>query len=614
MPSMSSVEVHPIFTDSSKCDFNVWAPKAKTVSLVDISGKREIEMKNENGDYWKLELADCWEGMLYKYRINNSEPIPDPASMSQPMGVHGPSEILRIKDFEWMDQSWESIPLKDFIIYEIHTGTFSPSSDFEGIIKKLDYLSELGVNAIELMPVSQFSGSRNWGYDGVYPYAVHDSYGGAFGLMKLVNECHKKGIALILDVVYNHLGPEGNYLGQFGHYFSDKYKTPWGKAINFDGPYSDDVRNYFLRNAMMWFLDFHIDALRLDAVDQIYDSGAKHFLSELSDNISKVDGISGRKHYLIAESHNNDIRYLAFPEQGGYSLDALWSDDFHHSIHAFSTGEKKGYYMDYGSSSHLITSMKETFFYKGKYSKFRKKTFGSDASDIQGERFVIFNQNHDQAGNRKQGERLISLTGFEAAKVIAATMLLTPNLPMLFMGEEYGEKNPFYYFVSHLDPDLNQKIRKGRKQEMIDFRNDRSEEADPSDPNTFEESVLSWGIEKSEQKRAMFNYYKQLIRIRKYHPVMASTDKKNMKITETGKAILVERWKANVKLLGILNFESEGGYLSIPSDLQGELYKLIDSTASSFMGQGDAYPAKISACDQIALPGKSFTLYSNKTI
>jgi maltooligosyltrehalose trehalohydrolase len=354
---MNLKHIFPQLDKQGNCEFRVWAPKARNSYLLDVSNDREIPMNKEERGYWGIKLNECDPGFRYKYKINNGDAFPDPASLSQPDGVHGPSEVLQLNDFKWNDQQWKGIPLEEMIQYEIHTGTFSHEHNFKGIIHKLDHLSELGINTIEIMPVARFSGSRNWGYDGVYPFAVQDTYGGAAGLMELVDACHTKGIAVILDVVYNHFGPEGNYVSKFGHYFAENYSTPWGKPINFDGPHSDEVRNFFIQNALMWCRDFHIDGLRLDAVHAIYDLGAKLFLRELAEHLGKLGEETERAYHLIAESNLNDVKYVTAPDKGGYGLDAQWSDDFHHSLHTLVTGEKSGYYMDYGKRAQLSKAL-----------------------------------------------------------------------------------------------------------------------------------------------------------------------------------------------------------------------------------------------------------------
>ena len=602
--------VYPVFIADNTVKFNLWAPKAKSIHLVTQNSENKIALQKQDFGYWSLELENILPGIHYKYLIDEQDSFPDPASLSQPDGVHEASEIIDLKGFDWTDQNWENIPLQEMIQYELHTGTFTPEGTFSGIRSKLDYLKELGVNTIELLPVSQFSGERNWGYDGVYPFAVQNSYGGAKELMALVNESHKKGIAVIMDVVYNHFGPEGNYVGNFGHYFSGKYSTPWGDPINFDGPYSDGVRNYVVQNALMWCRDFHIDGLRLDAVHSIFDFGARNIMQELAENLNELSEQTGRRHYLIAESHLNDVRYISPISKGGYGLDAQWSDDFHHAVHTLTTGEQKGYYLDFGEPSQLSKAIKEAFVYDGQYSEFRKKSYGNSTENNPGEQFVIFNQNHDQVGNRLHGERLISLTDFETAKVIAGAMFVSPNVPMLFMGEEYGERNPFYYFVSHLSSQLNRLVREGRKREFKDFYEDTADVSNPDDPETFQASKLSWDIENDAEKSAMFRFYKTLIKIRKENPVLKETNKDNLEISEDGKFFTLERWQGESRVVVFLNFEDENRTGKISKHNQGVLTKILDSKSFGKNEVAESDKVQVSANDEVSVKEKSIVIFS----
>ena len=451
--------------------------------------------------YWQTWVANVKPGTRYKFALQDGPERPDPASMHQPMGVHEASEVVDHHAFAWTDSSWPGLPLEQYIIYELHTGTFTPQHTFEGIIQKLDYLVDLGITAIELMPVAAFPGSRNWGYDGVYPFAVQESYGGPEGLKKLVNACHVKGLAVVLDVVYNHMGPEGNYLNDFGPYFTGKYNTPWGKALNFDDAGCDGTRNFFIQNALMWFREYHIDALRLDAVHAIIDLSAKHFLLELAEAVNELSLETGRKFYLIAESDLNDVQVINPPAKGGFGMDAQWCDDFHHALHALTTGETDGYYEDFGKLEDLEKVFNEAFVYSGIYSAHRKKTFGSNASQHPARQFVVCMQNHDQVGNRMLGERLPALVSFPMLKLAAAAYLLSPYLPMLFMGEEYGETNPFLYFISHTDPELVKAVQEGRKKEFKAFKW-AGNIPDPQSEETFLSSCLSWNYHEGQGKNS----------------------------------------------------------------------------------------------------------------
>ncbi len=348
------------------CTFIVWAPRAEIVELKIYSPQeRTIPMHHTGKGYWKTEMDDIEPGTTYMYALDRDTVRPDPVSHYQPEGVHKHSQVIDHKNFSWEDLGWRGLDITEYVIYELHIGTFTPEGTFTAIIPRLDELKDLGITAIELMPVAQFPGNRNWGYDGVYPYAVQNSYGTPDDLKQLINECHKRGLAVIMDVVYNHLGPEGNYLRDFGNYFTGKYSTPWGEAVNFDDEHSDEVKKYFIDNAIYWFEMFHIDALRLDAVHAIYDMSAKHFLHGLADRTTEFSRKHKRKFYLIAESDLNDTRIIKPPELGGYGLDAQWSDDFHHSVHALFTGETSGYYKDFGGIDHLAKALNEGFVYDG---------------------------------------------------------------------------------------------------------------------------------------------------------------------------------------------------------------------------------------------------------
>ena len=501
------------YLDNEKCRFTVWAPEAKTVAVV-LKKYEDPFRLEQQGAYWEATIEGVIPGDLYQYIVDGEGPLPDPASLSQPMGVHSWSQVLDQKAFSWTDQSWKGRETRDMILYELHTGTFTQEGTFQGITAKLDHLEELGINTIEIMPIAQFPGSRNWGYDGVYPYAVQDSYGGVAGLKQLVNTCHQRGFAVILDVVYNHLGPEGNYLPAYGPCFTDKYHTPWGSAINFDDAYSDGVREFFLQNALMWLRDFHIDGLRLDAVHEIIDRGAVHFLEELSRRVNELEEECGRRLVIIAESDLNDAR-LVRDLPNGFGLEAQWVDDFHHCVHTVLTGEKAGYYMDYGTIELLEKSFRQAFVYDGSYSVFRKKRIGNSPQGLPPDRFVVSVQNHDQVGNRLLGERLSTLVSFEKQKLAAGLLLLAPYVPMLFMGEEFGAGEPFRYFISHGDEDLVRAVREGRRKEFEYFNHSAAEFPDPQAETSFQESKLDWNFKNKKPQSILFSFYKELIQLRK---------------------------------------------------------------------------------------------------
>ncbi len=608
---MTEKTIFPTRLKNNDYKFTVWAPKARSVRLLIESPKLEITMNKEEFGYWSSIVSDIDAGTRYKYELDGKNSFPDPASLSQPDGVHEASKVIDIHDFKWTDDEWENMPLDRMIQYELHTGTFSTEGTFEGVIGRLDYLKDLGVNAIELLPVAQFSGLRNWGYDGVYPFAVHDGYGGAKELMKLVNTCHQKGIAVILDVVYNHFGPEGNYVSNFGEYFSGKYSTPWGEPLNFDDTNSDEVKNYYIQNALMWCRDFHIDGLRLDAVHAIYDFSSEHIMKQLAGKLEQLSQRTEKNYYLIAESNLNDVRYISPYSKGGYGLSGQWSDDFHHAVHALATNERRGYYEDFGNPEQLSKAIKQAFVFDGVYSKYRKKTYGNSTKNNGGEQFVIFSQNHDQVGNRKHGERLISLSSFEMAKLIAGCMFVSPNVPMLFMGEEYGERNPFYYFVSHLDEELNRLVNEGRKEEFKTFFDDKGEALDPASEEAFEQSKLSWDISQEPERQSMYAYYKTLIELRKNHPVLQVPDKEKLTITEKGKGFTLHRWQGDRQILVFMNFDQNATELEVPFNQSGNMEKVIDSTSTKWNGKGEISPQRIIAGETIKVAKEAILIYSN---
>ncbi|HEV7379210.1 MAG TPA: malto-oligosyltrehalose trehalohydrolase, partial [Dyadobacter sp.] len=461
-PSQAGVRFDP----EGHAKISLWAPHAEQAELFIVSQNAYLSLQSGDRGFWELTTDVLKPGDEYFFRLNQGKHLPDPATISQPTGIYGPSQATDLNSYPWNDGTWENPDLQDYILYELHTGTFTHQGTFEGIEQKLNYLAELGITAIEIMPVSQFAGDRNWGYDGVFAFCVQNSYGSAEGLQRLVDACHQKGLAVILDVVYNHVGPEGNILAEFGPYFTEKYATPWGNAINFDDAWSDAVRQYFIQNALMWFRDFHIDALRLDAVHAIKDFSPVHILKEIRQQVDLLEKETGRKHYMIVELDLNDDCYISPVAAGGYGMDGQWIDEFHHALRVTSGQEKIGYYSDFDGITSLAKAYEDAYVYDGQYSEHRKKTFGTKAKTRDGKQFVVFSQNHDQVGNRMLGERTSELVSFEMQKLLAGAVFVSPYLPMLFMGEEYAETNRFQYFISHTDAQLVQAVREGRKKEF----------------------------------------------------------------------------------------------------------------------------------------------------
>ena len=498
--------------------FTVWAPRVKRVAVHIEAGPnttpRAVAMTPSSNGYHKATIDGVRAGTRYRYVLDGERARPDPVSRFQPEGVHGPSEVVDREGFLWADQQWRGLTQDRLILYELHVGTFTGEGTFQAIIPRLEYLKHLGITAIELMPVAQFPGVRNWGYDGVGLYAPQSTYGGPRGLKELVNACHLAGIAVVLDVVYNHLGPEGNYLEEFGPYFTDRYRTPWGRAINYDGPDSDEVRRFIIHNALSWVTDYHLDGLRLDAIHGIYDFGARHVLQELADTVHAEATRSGRTIHVIAESDLNDARVIAPVELGGHGLDGQWSDDFHHALHTVLTGEHKGYYEDFGTLEQLAAAYEQGFVYDGHYSRHRRRRHGNSPRQRPPSQLVVYAQNHDQVGNRALGERLSRLVPDEALKVAAATVLLSPFTPLLFMGEEYGETAPFQYFIDHGDRDLIEAVRRGRREEFSAF--DWTEVPDPDAAETFARSRPVF----PDTETPLFRWYTRLIQCRKTIPAL----------------------------------------------------------------------------------------------
>jgi maltooligosyltrehalose trehalohydrolase len=588
-------------------EFLLWAPKARSVSLHLLRGSGEfLPMEGLANGYHRAIVETLEPGSKYFYQLDGERDLPDPASRYQPQGVHGPSEVVDLDAFDWMDENWKGTTLERSIFYELHVGTYTPQGTFDALIPHLHELAALGITTIELMPVAQFPGPRNWGYDGVYPYAPQNTYGGPAALQRLVNAAHQHGLSVALDVVYNHLGPEGNYLNAYGPYFTDRYKTPWGQAINFDGGESDEVRRFFIENAMYWLEDYHFDALRLDAIHGIYDFGARHFLAELKSAVADLSQRLGRKIHLIAESDLNDSRILRDPEHGGYGIDAQWSDDFHHSVHTLLTRENLGYYADFEGITPLASTLRDGWFYSGQHSNFRMRRHGNSAVGLSPANFVVCNQNHDQVGNRAAGERLTSLISFEALKLAAGITLLSPLVPMLFMGEEYGETAPFQYFTSHGDPELVEAVRRGRRDEFAAFGWEGSV-PDPQDEQTFSRSSLDHSLKKKEPHSTLLRFYQQLIRIRDQQEL--GTPAKRTVRELGGCALLLIRQSASRQLAMPCNFAEFPVTLNLP-DLAGRWTKLVYSADVSWNGpeQNLAKELTLSTVGELHLSPHSFLL------
>ena len=559
--------------------------------------------------YHTVVVDNLLAGSKYMYRFGDSQELPDPASRGQPEGVHGPSELVDLRDFAWTDQEWKGVPLEDSVFYELHVGTFSREGTLTALLASLDELAALGVTTIEIMPVAQFSGTRNWGYDGVYPFAVQNSYGTPRDLQNFVNAAHARGLAVALDVVYNHLGPEGNYLSEYGPYFTDHYKTPWGAALNFDGPDSDEVRHFFIANALYWLENFHIDVLRLDAIHGIFDASAIPFLAELSKEVDTFAARAGRTISLAAESDLNDSRVLRSRCEGGLGMPSQWSDDFHHSVHTLLTGESSGYYEDFGEVRHLAGTLKQGWYYAGQYSQHRRRRHGNRPPAFKGSNYVVCTQNHDQVGNRALGERLSSQVDFESLKLAAGANLLSPFVPLLFMGEEYGETAPFLYFTSHGDPNLAEAVRRGRAEEFEAFRW-RGQIPDPQAEATFANSRLKRNLAREEPNRTLLRFYQMLLRFRSNLRLGRAGAPSVTEFAES-KSLLVLQTAGKSQLATCCNFGDVSANLG-NGILQGDWEKRIDSSELEWLGPGTLLPSRIadSTLSALTLRPRSFAIFT----
>ncbi len=539
----------------------VWAPNAKSVDAI-VEGHDVALQRTEDG-WWGAHDFQLQDGERYAFRLDDGEPLPDPRSRFQPEGVTKPSCHVDHARFAWTDRHWQAKPLPSAIIYELHIGTFTPGGTFDSAIERLDDLVELGISHVEIMPVAEFLGDYGWGYDGVFPFAPHHAYGGPLGLKRFVNACHSKGLAAILDVVYNHLGPSGNWLPKYGPYFTDRHSTPWGDAINFDGPYSDEVRRFFCDNAIMWLKDYHFDGLRLDAVHAIVDTSAITFLEQLATQVDALKASLGRHLVLIAESDLNDPRVVRPWELGGFGIDAQWSDDIHHSLHAVLTREQKGYYSDFGSLADLATSMTQPFVYAGRHSQFRQRRHGRPPIGLSAHKFIAFLQNHDQLGNRPYGERLSQLVSVDRIKIGAAIILLSPYVPLLFQGEEWAAGTPFQYFVDfEREPELAKAVAAGRRKEFAGFEWEGKEVADPTARSTFERSRLDWSEIGRAHHAEIRDWHRKLIRLR--GQVSAVTDGRldlvDVNYNESEECLRIQRGSFTI----LCNFSQESRVLDLP--------------------------------------------------
>lgn len=589
--------------------FRVWAPKPESVELIllDEPG-RTIPMEQMDG-YWQALVPGVEAGARYRYRLNRDVERADPASRFQPEGVFGPSQVVA-DDFAWTDECWFGYPLRQYILYEIHVGTYTTEGTFEAIIPHLPRLKELGVTAIEVLPVAQFPGQHNWGYDGVFPFAPQNSYGGPVGLKRLIDAAHAHGLAVVLDVVYNHLGPEGNFFADFGPYFTEAYKTPWGAAINYDGEYCDPVRDFVIQNALYWIREFHVDSLRLDACHLLFDNSANHILSELKAATLNLALQLNRQVFIFGETDNNDIRYARSWELGGLNLDNLWCDDFHHAL--FVSLEKTIYdnYAGEYLPGDLLKSYTEGYVYTGQYSPGRKKRHGKSSRDLAGEAFLVFIQNHDQIGNKPTGTRLGQEVSFEALKLAAAAYLLSPYIPLIFMGEEHNDASPFMYFVDYEDENLRRATQKGRDR---DFNWPGYTMHLAADPETFKKSKLTHLQPGDEKGAVLWKYYQTLITLRRSLPALADLNKQNIRLLpEADQTLLaVERGSLFGSVIMLLNLSPTPRTVNLT--LRHPWHQLLQSADSQWLGPGSPAPAMLVPDEQgqvqLTLAPESATLY-----
>jgi maltooligosyltrehalose trehalohydrolase len=590
--------------------FVVWAPNRKNVDLslaARSAPAKLIPMERDSSGYFRAVVDGVEPGARYSYRLDQGDTRPDPASRFQPDGVHGVSQVVDPSAFPWTDQAWKGVALCDTVVYELHVGTYAPEGTFAALIPHLDRLTDLGITTIEIMPISQFPGARNWGYDGVFPFAVQNSYGTPSDLHRLIDAAHAKKLAVCLDVVYNHLGPEGNYLNEYGPYFTDFYHTPWGSALNFDGRQSDHVRHFFIQSALYWLEQFHFDALRLDAVHSIYDASANPFLAELSNEVRALAQRSGREIVLIAESDLNDARMAlpTGPEAEGLGMHGQWSDDFHHSLHSLITKETAGYYQDFGTIHHLAKTISNGWYYDGIYAPHRERRHGNSPLKLEPEQFVVCIQNHDQVGNRALGDRISNLTDLEGLKLAAGVTLLSPFTPMLFMGEEYGETAPFQYFISHGDPGLIEAVRKGRQAEFSHF-GWKGTIPDPQAEATFERSKLDHSLVKKEPNRTQWLFYKALL---EYRRSRRPGNVRPTAVDELPNAVFMLRTTDIARVAALFHFGESAASLSF-SLPAGTWTKQLDSADPQWKGPS-ALPEKIEGGNavQLTLQPRSFVVY-----
>ncbi|MGJ3239889.1 MAG: malto-oligosyltrehalose trehalohydrolase [Anaerolineae bacterium] len=595
--------------------FTVWGWNATRIDLHLLKTDTLIPMQRDEHGYYTCVVDDIAVGDTYLYRIDDEKERPDPASRWQPDGVHGASAVID-ENFNWTDASYNPPTMRNTIFYELHVGTFTPEGTFEAIIPHLDYLHELGINAIELMPIAEFPGERNWGYDGVQLYAAHHAYGGVDGLRALVDAAHARGIAVYLDVVYNHLGPEGNYLWDYAPYFSSAYGGTWGDSLNFDGAYSAEVRYFFIQNALYWLEVCHIDGFRLDATHALFDFSVPPIIEALTAAVHDWGDRHNKRVHVIAENDQSNRKHVLPRELNGTGLDGQWLDDLHHAIHSQLTGETDGYYADFGALRTMVKCLREGFVRSGAWSNERQRHVGTYSGDIPADRFVVASQNHDQIGNRMQGERLEHITDWDSAKLAAGMALLSPYVPLLFMGEEYAESNPFLYFTSHGDPALIEGVRQGRLEEFAYFA-DQGTPPDPQNEQTFERSKLDHSARKGGKHQRMYQLYRDLIALRKTHPALTNPHRQDTTVhfDERQRVIwLVRRYHDQCVVIGFNWHLTQEAQSALP-DTGQVMECVLDSSDMRYAERTVLKPRALDVVvrDVLTLAPKSFVVYASVT-
>ena len=608
--------------ETSRCEFTIWAPEAKTVEVHLLGDDdRYLPMARVERGYYRAVVDHIAPGQRYLYRLNGEAEYPDPASRYQPDGVTGASEVVSLS-YDWTDGGWTGHALRDYIIYEMHIGTFTPDGTYLAAIPCLDHLVELGVTAVEIMPVNQFPGTRGWSYDGVFHFAPQHNYGKPEDFKQLIDACHARGLSVILDVVYNHFGPEGNVATYFAPYTTDHYKTPWGEAINMDGAHSDEVREFFIENALYWFHEFHVDALRLDAIHYIYDFSPVNFIETLIARVSQYCKSMGRNAFLIAEDDRNFADLVCPVETGGLGMDAQWLDDFHHALHTNLIGESFAYYQDYGAFWQMVQAFREGFVYTGQYAPNRKRRHGTPSSHVSGDSFIVFIQNHDQIGNRMPNDRYVSIFSHEQVKLAVGTVLLSPYIPLIFMGDEYGETAPFEFFVDYSGKELVAAVRKGRVETFGYLMPEGEDPPDPQAEEAFTASKLNLNLREQGVHRVLFEYHKLLIRLRKTTPALAEPDKNRLEVIgfDRERVLYLRRWSedASSMIFAVLNFNADEQSIVLPVP-SGQWRRLLDSADARWSPDSNLKRAQkrhtLAPDGEVALslPGHSLVLYVRET-